>query len=619
MSDTSLVFNILARDKATKTLAKVRASALHSSSGIKMALGPALQPVLAASTAGIVGLGAALVSAGAAVGVFGVIAGTAFTEVKEASDKTDELREKIRLLNQQARMSKDMDERAKFTKKAADATLELQARLALLPAGTREASFAYGQLKSDWLDFVDVNKPATFGIMTSGMQSLGSIIRKLQPLYDVGAAAAQRFVDALARGVKGGGVERFIGWLSSNAGPALNSLGTIGKNFGILIGNLFDRFDSGGQSILAWLAEASGRWAEWSKQTGSDGLGKWVTMVEESGPGVKQLLRDMGSAIKNIAQATAPLAPISLAVAGALAAILAALPPGVITTLVAAWIAYSVALKGYNAYVLLAGIGTKLWAGAQWLMNTALLASPITWVVLAVIALIAVIVLIATKTTWFQTAWNATWGAVKTAFSATLSFLSTGFLKWWAFFSGAWRAVGSFFATIGKNIAAYFTSMNSKILSGGTSMLKWWQSLPGKIRGALSNVFSPLWTGFKSALNRIIGGWNGLSFTIGGGSFMGMSVPSASFGTPNLPYLAKGGTIDRSGMAIVGERGPEVVSLSRGAQVTPLTGRNGAGGGKTVIEIRSGGSKLDDLLVEILRIAIANRGGKVQKVLGQGA
>ena len=38
---------------------------------------------------------------------------------------------------------------------------------------------------------------------------------------------------------------------------------------------------------------------------------------------------------------------------------------------------------------------------------------------------------------------------------------------------------------------------------------------------------------------------------------------------------------------------------------------------RTVIELRSGGSRLDDLLVEILRRAIADRGGNVQTVLGR--
>lgn len=51
------------------------------------------------------------------------------------------------------------------------------------------------------------------------------------------------------------------------------------------------------------------------------------------------------------------------------------------------------------------------------------------------------------------------------------------------------------------------------------------------------------------------------------------------------------------------------------------TGR--AGGGRApaptvVLEIKSGGSKVDDLLVELLRKAVRNRGGDAQAVLGYG-
>jgi hypothetical protein len=73
----------------------------------------------------------------------------------------------------------------------------------------------------------------------------------------------------------------------------------------------------------------------------------------------------------------------------------------------------------------------------------------------------------------------------------------------------------------------------------------------------------------------------------------------------------------------VGEEGPELVKLPRGSTVYPagqskgMLSRMGGGGGKTVIEIKSGGSRLDDLLVELLRKAIRVRGGDVQLVLGR--
>lgn len=82
----------------------------------------------------------------------------------------------------------------------------------------------------------------------------------------------------------------------------------------------------------------------------------------------------------------------------------------------------------------------------------------------------------------------------------------------------------------------------------------------------------------------------------------------------------------RGGLVQVGEHGRELVRLPYGSTVmnngaTENYLQNGGGeaggGGRQVIEIRSGGSKLDDLLVEILRKSVRSKGGNVQLVLGK--
>jgi len=76
-----------------------------------------------------------------------------------------------------------------------------------------------------------------------------------------------------------------------------------------------------------------------------------------------------------------------------------------------------------------------------------------------------------------------------------------------------------------------------------------------------------------------------------------------------------GGIVRRPTMALIGERGPEaVVPLDRAPGNSPLPG--GMGGGPLVLRIESGGSRLDDLLVEVLRKAVRARGGDVQIALG---
>ena len=56
---------------------------------------------------------------------------------------------------------------------------------------------------------------------------------------------------------------------------------------------------------------------------------------------------------------------------------------------------------------------SEVWTGIQWLLNAALDANPVGLIIIAIAALIAIIVLIATKTTWFQDLWKVAWGWIK--------------------------------------------------------------------------------------------------------------------------------------------------------------------------------------------------------------
>jgi hypothetical protein len=132
-------------------------------------------------------------------------------------------------------------------------------------------------------------------------------------------------------------------------------------------------------------------------------------------------------------------------------------------------------------------------AAAQWVMNSALLASPITWIVVAIVALIAVIVLIATKTDWFSKAWRASWGWIKSAASNTWEFL---------------------------------------------------KKIPGWLGTAFSKVADVLTRPFRTAFNLIADAWNN---TIGRLSW---SVPGwvpiiggNTISVPNLPHFHAGGVV----------------------------------------------------------------------------
>lgn len=608
MADTSLIFSIIARDKTSKTLLQIRQNAASTGSLVAKSLGPALAPVAGVGAAAVMGLGASMVAAGAAAGVFGAVLGQSMTEISENSTKFQDLTDKVELYGRQASiMAAQGEDNSKMLKKQAAAALELKARLSLLPPETRNATTAFMGMKSGWQAFVDTNKPATFNTLTGGYRLIGQVIAKLQPFFDIGRAAADRLVRSLTLMVNRGGIEK----LAANAGPAMETLTSIIINVSKAITGMFSKFSGQGQGMLKWIESITAKWAAWATSTEKGtGIQKFVEYVNANGGQVKQLLVSIGAAAVSIAQALGPLAPISLAIASALAAVISAVPPAVIQALVVGYIAWNVALKAW-------AIGAAIQTAAQWAMNTALLASPVTWIVLAIVALIAVIVLVATKTRFFQTVWNAVWGFLKAAGTWVKNvFVGYYTFMWNALVSGVkwvWNMVklyfGFWYGLLGK-VIKWVGDTKNKIVDKWNSVIAFFKSAPGKISGALSGMFRGLWTGFKSVVNRIIGGWNSLSFGIPGFSFAGISVPGISVGTPNLPYLDRGaGMVKQSGLAVI-HRGESVTPAAR---VTPY--RSTGGGGGTTITFKSNGSKMSNLLLELVREAIRDKGGDPVKVL----
>lgn len=114
-----------------------------------------------------------------------------------------------------------------------------------------------------------------------------------------------------------------------------------------------------------------------------------------------------------------------------------------------------------------------------------------------------------------------------------------------------------------------------------------------RIRSAASGMWDGITDGFRAAMNWIIWKWNSLQFTIGGGSFLGVSIPGTSFGTPDIPYLASGGI--GGGLAVVGERGRELVRLPQGSNVysaedsARMMADGGGGSSATQVEMKFSG------------------------------
>ena len=103
---------------------------------------------------------------------------------------------------------------------------------------------------------------------------------------------------------------------------------------------------------------------------------------------------------------------------------------------------------------------------------------------------------------------------------------------------------------------------------------------------------------FKAGFGAVKAVWNN---TVGG---FGFKVPDWIPGVGgkgfSIPKMASGGIVTRPTLALIGEAGPEAV--------VPLSRASGLGG-RQVIEFRSSGNPVDDLILEVVRRAVYTRGG----------
>lgn len=233
----------------------------------------------------------------------------------------------------------------------------------------------------------------------------------------------------------------------------------------------------------------------------------------------------------------------------------------------ASWIRTGAAMIAARSAMIATSIATGVATAAQWLWNAAMTANPIGLIIVAIAALVAGIVWVATQTDWFGKAWKAIWGGIVAYFTTVIGFYQT-----------AWRV----------------------IWSGGEWLINQFKRVPGMLSSAFSAVYGAITAPFRAAFNAVANLWNNtigrLSWKVPGWV---PGVGGNSISAPRLPTMHGGGKVP-------GAPGQNVFAI---LQAGETVGAGSAGGGRTVLEIRSGGSMLDQALVQVLVGAVRRAGG----------
>ncbi|MDO4757178.1 MAG: hypothetical protein Q4A54_12575, partial [Parabacteroides sp.] len=256
-----------------------------------------------------------------------------------------------------------------------------------------------------------------------------------------------------------------------------------------------------------------------------------------------------------------------------------------------------------NAWAICQGICTA----AQWALNVALTANPIGIIIVAIGALIAIGVAM-----WMN--WDSICAWCKNAFQAVGDFFVSVGSAIGSFFSGLWEGIKNTVMSVWNGITGFLSGAWNTISSACTSVFTGignaiknvWNGIVGAIKGAINGIISAINSMIRGAVSGVNGLINGINKVTGA-----VGIPAIpTFTAPQIPLLAKGGTIRTDGTVIVGEKGPEMLTLPRGAQVTPLAKKAPQKAENHFnINIYADGKSVEDIIDELmpkLKFALSN-------------
>jgi hypothetical protein len=246
--------------------------------GIAAAAGPGAAAVGVLS-AGVLGLGAALVPAVAGLGLFGAVVKTGITDVETADKKNK----------------------------------TLTGGLGELQTSVKAASSAWTSFTSNAL------KDGAASTMAKSIGLIPIALRQVQPLLAPVEKALDGIIGKLGNGLNSSGFTNFIGVLSANAGPSITKLAGIFGHLGSMVGKVVIAFQPLGQTVLSDVDKLLGK----ADAGTNSGLQKFLNWVSANGPEVMGILKNLGTAVGNMGKSFVGLGQLDLPAFAAIASFLA--------------------------------------------------------------------------------------------------------------------------------------------------------------------------------------------------------------------------------------------------------------------------------------------------------
>ncbi|GAA2790117.1 phage tail tape measure protein [Streptomyces showdoensis] len=247
-------------------------------------------------------------------------------------------------------------------------------------------------------------------------------------------------------------------------------------------------------------------------------------------------------------------------------------------------------IKTLAPIILGLAVALGIMAAVIWLVNIAMLANPITWIILGIVALIAVIVLLIAKWDWVKAQLEILWDWIS------------------AKAKEIWDPIAQYFTDLWDDITESFNQGLDWIqgLFEGFHPLDWistnwdkvtswidrqWDTITQNVSDSIDDIagfFGGMWDGITGGLKKALNGAiylinnaiEGINYLIyGANKIPGVNIPYIPF----IPFLAEGGITTGPTLAMIGEGSEQeaVLPLSKldalintpAAMAAPSTGR----------------------------------------------
>jgi phage-related protein len=141
-----------------------------------------------------------------------------------------------------------------------------------------------------------------------------------------------------------------------------------------------------------------------------------------------------------------------------------------------------------------------VWSVVQGILNLVMLASPITWIILGIVALIAAIVLLVMN-------WDAVVNFLQVVWGGFINWckqILDGFVVWW---NGLWAGVGQFISDVWNNIVAWVTGAISNVwntIMGVVNLIKaYWSFAWSWVLAKIQEVWNGITSWISNAINTV--------------------------------------------------------------------------------------------------------------------